>query len=272
MPSASLRMLLPLLPAIKTERFFAISQRSDSYSICMRARRPLLVCAILAVALGVAWLSIRPAQRRVVRGAVTSTIVAALPDSSIKTDLVPEVTRVQPKSPIVRKIVTAAKTQVGDAYDANYCVMSYPGGDVPRGSGACTDVVVRAFRGAGIDLQKLIHDDMKAHFRLYPDSWKLGHTDTNIDHRRVPNHIVFFKRFGQTLPIGTSGAELKTWQPGDIVEWKLEGGRWHTGVISDGIGPRGLPLVVHNGWQCVEQDALDGWTIIAHFRYPKRQG
>ncbi len=233
----------------------------------MRVRRTLLVCSAIAVAvtvvLGIGWSSIRPTRR--------GAIIAALPNSPIKEALVPEVTRVEPKTEMARKIVDAAKAQIGDDYDASYRVMSYPDGDVPTGSGACTDVIIRAFRGAGIDLQKLIHDDMKAHFRLYPDSWKLGHTDTNIDHRRVPNHIVFFKRFGQTLPIGTSGAELKTWEPGDIVEWRLEGGRWHTGVISDGVGPRGLPMVVHNGWKCVEQDALDGWTIIAHFRYPKRQ-
>ncbi|BCM93344.1 hypothetical protein IAD21_05235 [Abditibacteriota bacterium] len=234
----------------------------------MRARRTLLVCltacSAIAVVLGVSWFSIRPTRR--------GAIIAALPDSVVKEALVPEVTRIEPKTETARKIVAAAKTQIGDNYDASYYTISYPGGDVPTGSGACTDVVIRAFRGADIDLQKLIHDDMKANFRLYPNQWKLGHTDTNIDHRRVPNHIVFFKRFGQTLPIGTTGADLKTWEPGDIVEWKLAGGRWHTGVISDGISSRGLPMVVHNGWKCVEQDALDGWIIIAHFRFPRHQG
>lgn len=234
----------------------------------MRPRRTLLVSSLVAVALvavvlGIGWFSIRPTRR--------GAIIAALPDSPVKKALVPEVTRVEPKTETAREIVVAAKAQIGDDYDASYRVISYPGGDVPGGSGACTDVVVRAFRGANIDLQKLIHDDMKAHFRFYPNQWKLGRTDTNIDHRRVPNHIVFFKRFGQTLPIGTTGADLKTWQPGDVVEWKLGGGRWHTGVVSDGVGPRGLPMVVHNGWKCVEQDALDGWTIVSHFRFPKRQ-
>ncbi|RYX80190.1 DUF1287 domain-containing protein [bacterium] len=233
----------------------------------MRKRRTLLIGSSIAlttaIILGATWFSIRPTRR--------GAIIAALPNSPVKEAFVPEVTRVEPKSETARKIVAAAKTQIGDAYNATYRVISYPAGDVPKGSGACTDVVVRAFRGANIDLQKLIHDDMKANFRLYPDSWKLGRTDKNIDHRRVPNHIVFFKRFGQTLPIGTSGNDLKTWLPGDIVEWKLEGGRWHTGVISDGISSRGVPMVIHNGWQCVEQDALDCYEITNHFRYPKRQ-
>lgn len=203
-------------------------------------------------------------------------IVAALPDSPVKDALEEkqeeQIRRVEVKNPTARKIVNAARTQVGDAYDASYRVISFPGGDVPKGSGACTDVVVRAFRGAGIDLQELIHDDMKANFGVYPKLWRLTRTDKNIDHRRVPNHITFFGRFGQSLPLGTSGVALKTWQPGDVVEWKLDDGRWHTGVISDGVGPRGLPLVVHNGWQCVEQDALDAWKILGHFRYPRRAG
>lgn len=227
----------------------------------MPSRLVSLICVAVVAAIGVAWFSIRPTRR--------GAIIAALPDSVVKEAIVPEVTRVEPKTETARKIVAAAKKQEGDAYDASYQVISYPGGDVPKGTGACTDVVIRAFRGANIDLQKLIHDDMKAHFRLYPNQWGLGRTDTNIDHRRVPNHIVFFKRFGQTLPIGTKGSDLKTWEPGDVVEWDLGSGRWHTGVISDGVSSRGLPMVVHNGWQCVEQDVLDGYKIVAHFRYPK---
>ncbi len=230
----------------------------------MRSRRRLLLassCALLAM--GAACWSLRRVPRKY--------LVASLPDSPVKRALEPQIRRVAIKSEAARAIVKAAKAQIGDDYDASYRVISYPNGDVPRGSGACTDVVVRAFRGAGLDLQKQIHDDMKAHFAAYPNGWKLGHTDTNIDHRRVPNHIVFFKRFGQTLPTGTQGTDLRTWQPGDVVEWRLEGGRWHTGIISDGIGARGLPLVVHNGWKCVEQDALDAWPIAAHFRFPVRR-
>ncbi len=233
----------------------------------MRSRRHLLIATgCLVLMAGATFLAFRRVPREY--------LVASLPDSNAKKSLEhilePSVRRVEIKNATVRKIVNAAKLQIGDDYDASYRSISYPNGDVPKGSGACTDVVVRAFRGANIDLQKQIHDDMKAHFRAYPDSWKLGHTDTNIDHRRVPNHIVFFKRYGTELPTGLSGTDLQTWQPGDVVEWRLAGGRWHTGVISDGISPRGLPLVVHNGWKCVEQDALDAWPIAAHFRFPRR--
>ncbi len=229
----------------------------------MPTRRFVFAAVGLAGALGVAWVVARPIQR--------ANLVAALPDSPVKTALESPLRRVAVADPVARKIVDAAKAQIGDAYDASYQTIAYPGGDVPKGAGACTDVVVRALRGAGMDLQRLIHDDMKAHFAAYPNAWKLGHTDTNIDHRRVPNHIVFFRRYGQELPIGTAtDADIQSWQPGDIVEWKLDGNKWHTGIVSDGIGPRGLPLVVHNGWQCVEQDALDAWTIKAHFRFPKR--
>ena len=133
----------------------------------------------------------------------------------------------------------------------------------------CTDVVVRALRGAGYDLQKLIHEDMQRDFKRYPDSWKLGHPDTNIDQRRVPNHIAFFNKYGKVLPTSTSGSALATWQPGDIVEWHWGSGKWHTGVISDAVAPSGKPMVIHNGWMCAEQDVLTDWPIVGHFRYPK---
>ena len=232
----------------------------------MRFARSLLALSCVALGAFAIYSALRPVQR--------TYMVASLPASPVKRAIEervvePQIRRIGISNPAVRKIVDAAKAQVGDDYDASYKTISYPNGDVPKGSGACTDVIVRAFRAANIDLQQLIHDDMKAHFSAYPNSWKLGRTDKNIDHRRVPNHIVFFKRFGQELPIGTSGADLKTWQPGDVVEWKLNGGLWHTGIVSDGISPRGFPLVVHNAWKCVEQDALDAWEIKAHFRYPK---
>lgn len=181
----------------------------------------------------------------------------------------PNVERVVVKNEVARKIVAAAHAQEGDIYDASYRQISYPNGDVPTGRGACTDVVVRSLRGAGIDLQTLIHEDISHDFARYSDLWGLGHPDANIDHRRVPNLMVFFRKYGQSLPLGVSGEAVKTWQPGDVVCWK-NGSRWHTGVVSDGIGPRGLPLIVHNGSGCVEQDCLDNWKIIGHFRYLRK--
>lgn len=168
-----------------------------------------------------------------------------------------------------RKIVAAAHAQEGDAYNASYEKLAYPNGDVPRGRGACTDVVIRSLRGAGYDLQKLVHEDMKRDFGRYPKGWGLAKTDKNIDHRRVPNLVTFFKKWGQTLPTETSPDELKNWKPGDIVVWRLDDGRWHIGLISDGIGPRGWPLVIHNALECAEQDYLDAWQIKGHYRFPK---
>ena len=178
------------------------------------------------------------------------------------------VRRVKAPNLIAAKIVKAARAQEGDVYDPSYQSIKYPGGDVAAGRGACTDVVIRALRGADIDLQKLVHDDMKRNFRVYGDNWKLGRTDKNIDHRRVPNLMTFFERHGKTLPISTDQANLKNWQPGDIICWKLPGNLNHIGIVSDGVGARGLPLVVHNAQQCIEQDYLDAWPITGHYRYP----
>jgi uncharacterized protein len=175
------------------------------------------------------------------------------------------------------KIVNGAKMEAikGVRYDPSYISIPYPNGDVPRDQGACTDVVTRALRNAGYDLQKLMHEDMEAHFGLYPKKWGLSRPDPNIDHRRVPNQMVFFKRFGTELPKsiaggshGASPSPLKTWQPGDIVYWDLCNG--HTGVISNVKNDRGIPLVIHNLSIAREEDCLDSWPIIGHFRYPKR--
>lgn len=178
------------------------------------------------------------------------------------------VRRVNVKNPIAAKIVKAARAQESDIYDPSYQSIKYPGGDVAAGRGACTDVVIRALRGADIDLQKLVHEDMKRDFRVYGDGWNLGRTDKNIDHRRVPNLMTFFARHGKTLPIATDKASLKNWQPGDVVCWKLPGNLNHIGIVSNGVGARGLPLVIHNAQQCIEQDYLDEWPITGHYRYP----
>ncbi len=167
------------------------------------------------------------------------------------------------------KIVAGARAQIGDVYDASYCMLSYPNGDPPHGRGACTDVVVRGLRAAGFDLQRLVHEDMTRHWDRYPHSYHLAWPDPNIDHRRVPNLAVFFRRQGQTLPNAVTPKTLSTWQPGDIVCWKLPGGFDHTGLISDRRDTRGVPFVIHNLGGCQEQDVLTDWTIAGHYRYPK---
>jgi hypothetical protein len=166
-------------------------------------------------------------------------------------------------------VVEAARKQIGDAYVADYVTIAYPNGDVPKGQGACTDVLVRSFRAIGIDLQRLVHEDMKKHFALYPKRWGLRRPDKNIDHRRVPNLVVFFKRFGKTLPTETTGKALATWQPGDIVVWKLDNGLDHCGIVTERIGESGLPTVVHNLGPCLEEDCLSAWRITGHYRYGK---
>lgn len=171
-------------------------------------------------------------------------------------------------STVARTIVTVARAQVGDIYDPGYFDLRYPNGDVPRGRGACTDVVIRALRAAGYDLQRLIHDDMKRDFGAYPHKWGLRRTDKNIDHRRVPNQMTFFRRHGKVLPLMVSARTLSSWRPGDVVRWKLDNGLDHTGILSDRRDGAGKPLVIHNLAVCAEEDVLTAWKITGHFRYP----
>lgn len=166
-------------------------------------------------------------------------------------------------------IVLGARQEVSrqTVYDASYQHMTYPGGDVPPGRGACTDVIIRAMRNAGLDLQVLIHEDMQCYFSAYPQLWGLKKPDSNIDHRRVPNLICFFKRQGKSLSIQVQG-NLDEWQWGDVVIWRFPNGLLHCGVISDRKNEAGMPLVIHNCDVAREQDILTYWEIIGHYRYP----
>jgi uncharacterized protein YijF (DUF1287 family) len=168
-------------------------------------------------------------------------------------------------------IVEGARKQLdwGTRYDPAYYAIPYPNGDLPKDKGVCTDVVVRALRNAGYDLQKLIHEDMKANFSKYPQIWGLKGPDRNIDHRRTPNQMTFFQRFGKTLTHQTSQTSISEWQPGDIVFWKLPNGMNHVGILSDRRNRRGLPFVIHNISTTSEEDVLEAWPIIGHYRYPK---
>jgi len=171
---------------------------------------------------------------------------------------------------IGQRIAAEARRQVGTSYTQDYFDLKYPNGDPPPNVGACTDVIVRALRPVGYDLQKLMHQDMARHFSLYPCKWGLHRTDTNIDHRRVPNQKVFFQRFARVLGTGAAPSTWKTWQAGDIVQWKLPGELDHTGIVSDRRAASGRPLVIHNLGGCAEEDALAAWKIVAHFRFPKQ--
>lgn len=152
-------------------------------------------------------------------------------------------------------------------YDADYTQIAYPNGDVAKDRGVCTDVIIRSYRKLGIDLQKEVHEDMAANFAKYPKSWGLRSTDTNIDHRRVPNLEVFFSRKGTSLPVTNKAADYK---PGDVVSWRLPSGRPHIGIVVDKKGAGGRYKMVHNiGFGQELEDCLFGYKINGHYRYQK---
>ncbi len=151
-------------------------------------------------------------------------------------------------------------------YDPSYFALKYPGGDVPADRGVCTDVIIRAYRKLGIDLQKDVHEDMRAHFNLYPKIWGLKKPDKNIDHRRVPNLMVLFSRHGKTKTITTNP---KDYIPGDIVCWNLGGNTTHIGLVVDKKSADGKRnMIVHNiGAGQVLEDCLFEHKFIGHYKY-----
>lgn len=151
-------------------------------------------------------------------------------------------------------------------YDPSYFSIDYPNGDVPSDKGVCTDVIIRAYRKIGVDLQQLVHEDMKANFNVYPKIWGLGTMDKNIDHRRVPNLMTFFKRRGAEKPISTNAED---YLPGDIVCWNLRGAITHIGiVINKKSSDNKRNLIVHNiGSGQVMEDMLFDFKIIGHYRF-----
>ena len=153
-------------------------------------------------------------------------------------------------------------------YDGSYRKISYPMGDVPADTGVCSDVIIRAYRGIDIDLQKFVHEDMKKNFSMYPKNWGLSTTDRNIDHRRVPNLQVFFKRHGKTFKVTENPDDYK---PGDLVTWNLRasGSLPHIGIVTDLYSEDSkLPLIMHNiGRGQVLEDMLFDYKITGHYRY-----
>ncbi len=149
-------------------------------------------------------------------------------------------------------------------YDSGYTRIPYPNGDVAPGKGVCADVIIRAYRSLGIDLQRLVHEDMRANFDLYPKTWGLKAPDSNIDHRRVPNLRVFFARFGQSLPVSQ---DPSSWKPGDLITNQPSGP--HIAIVSDRMAPMSnRPMVIQNiGWGVREDDQLLRYPITGHYRY-----
>ena len=165
-----------------------------------------------------------------------------------------------------QRLVEAARQQVGVTlfYDPRYQRLDYPGGDVPLLRGVCTDVLIRALRAQGLDLQQTVHRDMRANFSRYPQHWGLRGPDRNIDHRRVPNLMTWFQRQGWSLPVQQAA---QGYQAGDLVAWDLGNGTLHIGIVSDRHSAQGVPLILHNiGLGAREDDLLLRYRIIGHYR------
>ncbi len=171
------------------------------------------------------------------------------------------------KKPLGVRIADAAVAQYGVTlyYDPSYVRLDYPMGDVPMERGVCADVVIRALRVCGHDLQASLHEDMRAYFSAYPKTWGLKAPDKNIDHRRVLNLETYFRRKGAALVGGNDGLRA-----GDLVTWRLPGNLPHIGIVAtQSTRDRARPLIVHNVGAGVQiEDVLEAWPIVGRFRFP----
>ena len=177
--------------------------------------------------------------------------------------------------PFEKDLVDAAieRTHHQVRYDGSYRKIGYPLGDVPDEVGVCTDLVIRAYRALGVDLQQLVHQDMARHFAEYPKLWGLTRPDPNIDHRRVPNLQRFLERNGEVLPPSQVADD---YGPGELVTWMLPGNRPHIGIVTDRrASGSGRPMIAHNiGWGPQLEDMLFAYRITGHYKYvgPDAQG
>lgn len=173
-----------------------------------------------------------------------------------------------PSVPFGSRLSAAAEERATQpvVYDAAYVRIPYPNGDVPADRGVCSDEVIRAYRLLGIDLQQLVHEDMRRAFDAYPGRWGLSRPDTNIDHRRVPNLATFFSRKGASLPVSDRGSDYR---PGDVVAFAVADGRPHIGIVTERRSTDGQrPLILHNiGWGPQIEDILFTLTITGRYRY-----
>jgi uncharacterized protein len=174
--------------------------------------------------------------------------------ANITSPLAPEIVSV--RSPQIQHLLDNVQIQQTHTYDPAYVPIAYPNGDV----------VIRAFRGAGVDLQQQVHEDMRQNFAQYPVEWGLSAPDANIDHRRVPNLMRYFEREGKSIALSGQAAD---YQPGDVVTWDVGGGNWHTGVVNNAKSRlTGQPLIIHNiGAGVRQEDVLFAWPVLGHYRY-----
>jgi len=214
---------------------------SVSNSLSMRR---LALCIAFVLMLTPFLYSVPPASPRQSHATVHQTFLQRLSDAAIN------------------------RTMLVVRYDSAYVRIPYPNGDVPAGTGVCTDEVIRSYRALGVDLQKEVHEDMQRNFSAYPNQrrWMLARTDTNIDHRRVPNLQVFFSRKGESLPVTSNESDYK---PGELVTWNLGGNVPHIGiVVNKQSSAPGRYLVEHNiGAGPKVEDVLFSWKITGHYRY-----
>jgi hypothetical protein len=200
---------------------------------------------------------------------VLSNAVGAISSrpATIREDIVKPLAANSP--PQIKQLLDSANGQIGvtKSYDPAYTILSYPNGDVPMEKGVCTDVIIRAMRKAGVDLQKEVHEDMKPNFSVYPKKWGLKKADPNIDHRRVPNLQTFFQRKGKSLAVTDKPED---YQPGDIVTYDLDGkGMTHIALVSNIYSETSKRyLIIHNiGRGAESENVLFDWKVTGHYRY-----
>jgi uncharacterized protein len=208
--------------------------------------------------------------RATVRLAISGSIIFLLFVAGIPATAQVTASRSNARQQFLEKLVAAAveRTTHQVTYTSTYVHLDYPGGDVPPDTGVCSDEIIRSYRAVGIDLQKEVHEDMVKHWSAYPahQIWGQAHPDANIDHRRVPNLMAFFKRKGESLPITRRPQD---YLPGDLVTWDLGGNVPHIGIVVSAQSADGLRrLIVHNVGQGPKiEDVLFAWKITGHFRY-----
>jgi uncharacterized protein YijF (DUF1287 family) len=175
---------------------------------------------------------------------------------------------IKPDATPLEKALASAVEQTTQTklYDSSYTRLDYPNGDVPIERGVCADVVVRAFRKGGVDLQKELHEDMARNFSKYPQKWGARRPDRNIDHRRVPNLMMWFERQGKSKPLSKNAGDYRA---GDVVAWQLDNGLLHIGLVSSiKVENTDRQAIIHNiGLGARAEDVLFEWKIIGHYRY-----
>jgi len=240
--------------------------RLTSLALMMVRKKRKLLLAIAAIAvLGAGAYACMKLAAKLTPPAFAGGIPATKPDRK-PAETAPETTG--PEAAFLNKLVDAAieRTTHQVEYDPAYVVIPYPGGDVPDDKGVCSDVVVRAYRKLGIDLQKEVHEDMSRNFKKYPKKWGLKRPDTNIDHRRVYNLMTFFARKGEVLAGADQAGDYK---PGDLVCWDIAVNLPHIGIVVDRKSADDERyLIVHNiGAGPRMEEMLFEFKIIGHYRY-----